>query len=300
MRKVRWYLLSLCVVGCLLVGVNVLRAQNGQKRYEVVVENEISYGEVGGEKLVLDVYRPKEATDKRPAVVLIHGGGWRAGSKSDFKEMGADLATRGFVGFAIKYRFAPKFTHPAQLDDCQLAVRWVRANAEKYQVDSSRVGAAGGSAGGHLSALLGLRDTRDKNTPLAQFSSKVQCVVDFFGPTDLRLSSNTGYNNPVGLTLVKDFIGKTPEQAPELYADASPITFVSKDAAPFLIVHGTADPLVPISQSEALTDALKKAGVEVNLLRIEGAGHGFGPLTSPNAQKAWQATTEFLTKQLKP
>lgn len=145
-----------------------------------------------------------------------------------------------------------------------------------------------------------MRDTRDKNAPLSQFSSKVKCVVDFFGPTDLRLSSNTGYNNPVGLQLVKDFIGKEPDKAPELYADASPITFVNKDAVPFLIVHGTADTLVPISQSEQLENALKKAGVEATLLRIEGAGHGFGPLNSPNAQKAWQAAVEFLTKHLKP
>lgn len=294
MKRNRWYFVSLCAVLC-LAAVGVLRAQNNGKKYEVVVENDVLYGEAGGEKLLLDVYRPKDAPGKRPAVVLIHGGGWRAGSKSDCKGLGQDLATRGFVGFAIKYRFAPRFTHPAQLDDCQLAVRWVRANAEKYQVDSDRIAAAGASAGGHLSAMLGVRDTRDKNAPLSQFSSKVKCVVDVFGPMDLRLNSNTGYNNPVGLVLVQGFIGKKPEESPELYADASPITFVSKDTAPFLILHGTKDNLVPISQSEAMVEALKKAGVEVNLIRVEEAGHDAVPI-----QKGWQAAVEFLTKHLKP
>jgi acetyl esterase/lipase len=294
MKRSWWCFVSLCAALCCLA-VGALRAQNNAKKYEVVIENDVPYGEAGGEKLVLDVYRPKDATGKRPAVMLIHGGGWRQGSKSDFKTIAPDLATRGFVGFAVKYRFAPKFTHPAQLDDCQLAVRWVRANAEKYQVDADRIGAAGGSAGGHLSALLGVRDTRDNTAPLSQFSSRVQCVVDYFGPTDLRPSSNVLYNNPVGLFLVREFLGKEPQQAPEICADASPITFVTKDDAPFFIIHGTADMLVPISQSEVMADALKKAGVEVSLLRVEGGGH-----SADLVQKTWQETAVFLTKHLKP
>jgi acetyl esterase/lipase len=295
MRNSRRYFVSVFVACCALASVGILRAQNNAKKYEVVVENDVLYGEAGGEKLLLDVYRPKDAPGKRPAVVLIHGGGWRAGNKSDCKGLGQDLATRGFVGFAIKYRFAPKFTHPSQLDDCQLAVRWVRTNAEKYQVDPDRIAAAGASAGGHLSAMLGVRDTRDKNAPLSQFSSKVKCVVDIFGPMDLRLNSNTGYNNPVGLALVQGFIGKKPDESPELYADASPITFVSKDTAPFLILHGAKDNLVPLSQSETMAEALKKAGVEVNLLRVEEGGHD-----GVTVQKGWQAAVEFLTKHLKP
>ncbi|MCS6860969.1 MAG: alpha/beta hydrolase [Abditibacteriales bacterium] len=294
MKRNRWYFVGLWAVLC-VAAAGVLRAQNEGKKYEVIVENDVLYGEAGGEKLLLDVYRPKDAPGKRPAVILIHGGGWRAGNKSDAKGLAQDLAGRGFVGFAIAYRFAPKFTHPAQLDDCQLAVRWVRANAEKYQVDPERIGAAGASAGGHLAAMLGVRDTRDKNAPLSQFSSKVRCVVDVFGPMDLRPHLNTTYNNPFGLVLVQGFIGKKPDEAPELYADASPITFVSKDAAPFLILHGAKDNLVPISQSEAMAEALKKAGVEVNFIRIEEAGHD-----ATVVQKGWQAAVEFLTRHLKP
>jgi acetyl esterase/lipase len=288
----RFTFTTLLIVVCLFVGLPLISAQN-----QVVSETDVAFGEAGGEKLLLDVYRPQKAEGKRPAVVLVHGGGWRGGDKRGFAWHGQRLAEKGFVAFSVNYRLAPKHTYPAQLDDCQRAVRWVRANATQYGVDPQRIGAVGSSAGGHLVALLGTRDTRDKTEDaLSKFSSKVQCVVDYFGPTDLRPNADR-----LPAQTVRNFIGKDASEAPELYADASPVTHVSKDDALFLIVHGTNDNTVPMAASEKLLNALKQAGVDATLLKIEGAGHGFhNQVNTPDAQKAWEAVVEFLMKRLKP
>ncbi len=158
-------------------------------------ESDVVYGEVGGQKLLLDVFLPggqaaSPAAGLRPAVIFLHGGGWQHGSKSEFHAMAAGAARLRMVGFAVDYRLVSgqRNRWPACFDDAQRAVRWVRAHAKQYAIDPQRIGGVGGSAGGHLVALLGTCDTRDNSDPaLAAFSSRLTCGVDLSGPTDLTI-----------------------------------------------------------------------------------------------------------------
>ena len=148
------------------------------------VLNDVAYGTAPAQKM--DVYLPSGFTGRRPGVILIHGGGWQAGDKNFYTGMGQALAARGFVAFSVNYRLTPAAQYPAQADDVQRAVRWMRGHAADYALDPARVGALGDSAGGHLSLILGTHDTLNNTDPaLAAQSSRVQCVVDFYGPSDL-------------------------------------------------------------------------------------------------------------------
>src|SRR4029077_3790213 len=158
---------------------------------------------------------------------------------------------------------------PAQLDDVQRAVRWVRANASKYGVDPDRVGAYGWSAGGQLAALLGTRDTRDAASPLAAYPSRVACVVDLAGDVDLA-----AYTSPPALDEGVALLGGTPAQVPERYREASPLSWIDARTAPFLVIHGAQDDVVPVSQSRGLVSALRAAGVESEYAELHDACHG--------------------------
>ncbi|MBV9864272.1 MAG: alpha/beta hydrolase [Abitibacteriaceae bacterium] len=291
----RRLLIWLCL---LLVPVSLGALRGSAQQNGAQVENDVSYGEAGGQKLLLDVYRPGGEAKTRPAVILVHGGGWSGGDKRDFEPYGRALARQGYVAFSVNYRLATKEgnKYPAQIDDVQRAVRWIRAHADTYGVDPNHIGALGASAGGHLVALLGTRDTRDNSDPaLAKYSSRVQCVVDMFGPTDFTVQ---GPLSEQAMAILYNFIGKTPQEAPAVYREASPITYVDKNSAPFAIFHGTADPLVPIGQSQRLYDALQKAGVESSFTKFEGEGHGF-QRPETNRQFALEALT-FFNRHLKP
>lgn len=266
---------------------------------ETQVDRDVVYGEAGGEQLKLDVYRKANQNAVLPAIIAVHGGGWIGGDKKEFAEICRGLADAGFVAFSVNYRLVKENTNkwPAQLDDVQRAVRWVRANATKYKIDPNRIGAVGASAGGHLVAHLGTRETRDNtDTALAQYSSRVTCVIDLFGPTDLTLAPEAANVSPIAVALVQGLIGKTPEEAPEAYKDASPIAFVDKKTVPMLIFHGTVDPLVPIDQSQRLYDRLKQEGIEAQFIKFEGEGHGF---VKPESIQRLMATAGlFLTMHL--
>jgi acetyl esterase/lipase len=244
---------------------------------EIVLEADVAYGQMNGKQLLLDVMH-LPGTSVRPALLLLHGGGWQSGSKEQMRQLTAGAAQMGYVSFAANYRLASPSGNkwPAQIDDVQRAVRWIRANARKYGVDPARVGVVGASAGGHLAALLGTIDTRDNTDPmLAKYSSKVQCVVDFFGPADFTARGQNGPTWQKAATIYNLF-GKTPAEAPSVYQWASPAEHVSRTSAPFLIFHGTKDPLVPLEQSELLYKTLKKNGVDAKLVKMEGVGHGLG------------------------
>ncbi len=264
------------------------------------MEQDVTYGPSPDEpRWKLDVYRPKDAKGNRsrPAILFFHGGGFRAGSKTQFAWYAADAAALGYVAFSANYRLAPQHLYPAAVDDAQRVVRWVRANAAKYGVDPKRVGAVGSSAGGHLVAMLAARDTRDNSDPaLEPFSSRVTCAVDYFGPVLFReMPEPAKEKGPV-----IGFLGKSAAEAPELWAEASPLTHVSAKSAPVLAIHGTADTSVPIGQSEMLVEKLKHAGVRAELLRVEGAPHGFhNRLASDQAQRAWKAALEYLNRCLR-
>jgi acetyl esterase/lipase len=241
----------------------------------VKVLKDLAYVPGGHERQKLDLYLPEKAAEQPlPLVVWIHGGGWEAGSKEGCPAV--PLVEKGYAAASINYRLSQQALFPAQIEDCKAAIRWLRANAKKYHLDPRHIGVWGASAGGHLVALLGatggVKDLEGEEGNLDQ-SSRVQAVVDWFGPTDFA-TIGKGLSDPK--SPVSRLIGGSPQENKEKAAKASPITYVGKDAAPTLIMHGDKDNLVPISQSEELAAALKKAGVEVTFQVVKGNGHG-GP-----------------------
>ncbi|QEH35498.1 Carboxylesterase NlhH [Aquisphaera giovannonii] len=261
---------------------------------EVVSLKDITYKKAGDAELKLDITAPKGG-GPYPAVLVIHGGGWRAGNKKDCQIMMPDLARRGYVAVSPQYRFCPKETFPAQLDDVKEAVRWVKAHAKEYRVDPDRVGAMGFSAGGHLSLMLGLTGPSDGlEGPGAEggADTKVVAVVNFFGPTDLAAD-----DIPQGVRpMVKDLLGATPREKPELAARASPLTYVSKGDAAILTFQGTKDPLVPHTQATKLADAMTAAGVPGRVELLLGASHGWG---EPDLTRTKEDTIAFFDRYLK-
>jgi acetyl esterase/lipase len=241
----------------------------------VVLKTDVVYGKGGDRDLKSDLFLPKKTSASRPAIVFIHGGGWSGGNRRAFYRQAAHFASaKGYLGMCIEYRLSGEAKFPAAVEDSKCAVRWLRANAADYQIDPNRIAACGGSAGGHLAAMLGVTD---KSANLegkgghASFSSRVNLVIDFNGPSDLApLVANERATTPV-----VQFLGATPEQNRELYRQASPITYVDKKAPPFLFLHGTADATVPIEQSRILLKKLRDAGVEAEIYEADGAGHGF-------------------------
>jgi acetyl esterase/lipase len=241
----------------------------------VTIEENVPYATVNGTELHLDIFEPPDrGSQTRPAILLIHGGGWTSFDKSTMRRLGQFFAESGFVAVAVDYRLFnvkdPVNRWPVQLDDVQRAVRWVRANAGKYGVNPEQMGAFGHSAGAQLASLLGLEDTRDNSDPaLSKYSSRVQAVVDASGPTDF-----TTDRDPDGDAFLTAFLGGDFATHPELWREASPVFHVAKGGAAFLILHGTKDQNVPISQAQELYDKLKAAKVKASLLKFDD-GHTF-------------------------
>lgn len=268
-------------------------------------ELDVKYGEAGGQPLLIDVFRPATQTKKLPVVVYVHGGGWAAGNKKDFRDGARGLAKADYVTFSIGYRLVNtndvnNITRwPAQIDDVQRAIRWIRSKADEYQLDPDKIGAVGASAGGHLVSLLGTIDTRDNSDKtLAKYSSKVQCVINIFGPADFTPDfTKNGPAGPWVQNLVDNLMAKPKDKNLDLYKSASPLFQVNTKSAPFIHFHGTEDPLVPLDQSKRLDEALKKAGVESTLVIFEGEGHGFKK--PENVQKFIVDSVNFLNKHLK-
>jgi acetyl esterase/lipase len=233
------------------------------------VHENIAYGAANGETLLLDIFEPSGNSDpRRPAVILIHGGGWTSFDKSTMRPLAQFLARSGFVAVAVDYRLFHDNVNrwPAQLDDVQRSVRWLRANAAKYNIAPERVGAYGHSAGAQLAALLGMLDTRDNSDPaLAKYSSKVQAVVDSSGPTEFAPAPKDSDEDK----FLSSFFGAGYSAHPEIWRDASPVEHVSKSNAPFLIIHGTRDETVSITQAQTLYDKLKEAGAAVQFVRLD-------------------------------
>ena len=260
------------------------------------IEHDVPYGTVDGHPLLLDIYEPGEhSSGLLPAVILIHGGGWTSFDKSTMQTMGMFLARSGFVAFSVDYRLfhGTENLWPSQLDDVQRAVRWIRANAAKYDVDPQYVGAFGHSAGAQLAALLGMENTRDNSDPaLAKYSSKVQAVVDVSGPTDF-----TAHDDPEAVAFLTAFFGGDYAQHAKIWQDASPAFHAAKDVAPFLIIHGTQDQSVPMAQAQELADKLKQAGATVKFVTVEDA-HTF---RTPEARRRLAfETQEFFRQYLRP
>ena len=251
---------------------------------------DLEYVPGGHERNRLDLYLPEaKAIRPRPVILWIHGGGWTNGDKRNGPAFG--FATNGYAVASMNYRFSQQAIFPAQIYDCKAAVRWLRANARKYGLDANHIGAWGSSAGGHLVALLGttagIKELEGPGGNLEQ-SSRVQAVVDWFGPTDfLTVGAKDTRANLLG----------GDAQTNKVQAmKASPSTYPSRDAAPFLIMHGDRDRTVPISQSETFAAALKTAGAEVQFVVIKGGTHGGALFTSSENMKL---IAEFFSKHLR-
>lgn len=275
------YTIRSTLIIILLCSASMLTAQ-AQNVSAAKVERNVVYGMYSGLALTLDVYYPEKPNGY--GVIFIHGSGWSADLSIDAKPLkegdqtkiyGEPLVKAGYTVFAINHRAAPRFRYPAQVEDAQRAVRFIRHNAKQYGIDPAHIGAVGGSSGGHLVSVLGTMDGTgdpDDPNPINRESAKVQCVVARAAPLDLvQMQKDTNERIPLfGFGLPQGT--KSPEH--KQYIEASPITYVSSDDPPFLLLHGDADKSVPFSQSEIFEAALRKANIKVKLIRIAGGGHG--------------------------
>jgi acetyl esterase/lipase len=257
----------------------------------------IVYSNPDNTHLQLNLARPKNANTACPTVLCIHGGGFRAGKRESYDALCVKLAERGYVAATITYRLAPEHKFPAAIYDCKAAVRWLRANAKAYQINADKIGVTGGSAGGHLAQFLAV--TAD----VPQFegaggnpsqSSRVACVVNYYGPSDFTKSYGKSVDAAEVLPL---WLGGDATQEHHKHILSSPLYWVTPAAAPTLLIHGTEDKYVNYEQAVWMHDKLKAADVEVTLLTMQGAGHGF---KGDDAAKAEQALFAFFDKHLKP
>jgi acetyl esterase/lipase len=265
------------------------------------VEHNVTYGTADGVALKMDVYYPEMAEGVIPAVIYVHGGAWIEGDKET--GVGAteipELRSRGYLVAAVNYRLAPEYKFPAQIEDVKCAVRFLRANAANYGIDPDRIGAWGGSAGGHLVALLGVTDASagfEGDGGYENQSSRVQAVVDMYGPTDL-----TELFRGVDSRFAAQIFGIGSNNS-DILKSASPVTWISSDDPPFLILHGEEDELVPPSQSKILYDRLVAAGVLATLVMVKNAGHGFLPVggtIDPSRQEITKMVADFFDRYLK-
>lgn len=284
-----WSVLAVTVMLARLTGAELAVPDS------VVFERGVEFSNAENQHLQMNIARPKEGGGPFPAVLCIHGGGFRAGTREGYDRMCLALAQRGYVAATVTYRLAPTFQFPAAVHDCKAAVRWLRANATRYHLDPARIGAMGGSAGGHLALFLGVTEgvkafEGEGNTGV---SSAVNCVVSYAGPSDFTKSYGKSVDAHEVLPL---FFGGNLETRRREHVVGSPLYWVTPQAPPTLCIHGTKDEYVAHEQAGWMVDRLKAAGVEASLFSIEGAGHGFKGDEVPRAD---QAMFEFFDRYLK-
>ena len=262
----------------------------------VMWETGVEYSNPENEHLQLNLARPKQGDGPFPAVLCIHGGGFRAGKRESYDALCLKLAERGYVAATITYRLAPKYQFPAAIHDTKAAVRWLRANAAKYRIDLERIGTTGGSAGGHLAQFLAVTANVPQFEGLGgnpEQSSAVACVVNVYGPSDFTKSYGKSVDAAQVLPL---WLGGDLTTAKAKHIHASPLYWVTPNAAPTLCIHGTEDKYVAHEQAVWMVDKLKAATVDAELLTLEGAGHGF---KGPDVETAERALLTFFDKYLK-
>ena len=237
------------------------------------------YGQADGHGLKLDLYLPSAASPTpRPVILFLHGGGWRVGDKREAEKVVDSVTIAGYALASVDYRLSGEAIFPAQIQDCKTAVRWLRANAGKYNLDPQRVGVMGFSAGGHLAALLGTSagvealEGRDEGSP--RESSRVQAVCDVSGPVDLAIPTRS----IIGKLCVYGELAGTAAEKPALVREADPTTYITGKEPPFLIIQGDQDKLVAPKHAEVLAAALRAKKIPVELVIVKGGGHvPFGP-----------------------
>jgi triacylglycerol lipase len=278
--------LALC-----LFAVAALRAGSAAADDKFATFPDVTYVERDGQPLRADILVP-QGDGPFPAVLVVHGGAWTAGNKAMMSRVATALAEHGYVTCAINYRLAPKYPFPAQIEDCKAAVRWLRTNADKYKIDTNRIGGFGYSAGGHLVALLGTTD-RDSglegsDAPADSPSTRIQAVVAGGAPCDFR-------EFPPNNLRLSYWLGGTRTNKPQAYELASPAHFISKDDPPTFFFHGESDALVPLASPRAMQAQLSTAGVPSDLYTVPKAGH----IEAFRDPAAIQAGIDFLDKHLK-
>lgn len=263
------------------------------------VERNVTYCSADDIALQADIYFSQASGGKSPLLIFLHGGGWTGGSKDGgmgFEGLPA-LTAAGYTLASVEYRLAPRYKMPAMIEDAKCAVRSFRAHAAEYGIDPDRIGVIGASAGGQLAAMLGTADSSAgfDAGEYAGNSSRVQAVVDLAGPSDFRVPFTTGTDYR-GLAMQ---VFGTDDPNDPLFAVASPVTWVSPDDPPFLILHGERDESVPLSQSQELYDALKAAGVDAELVVVKNAGHAMdSPDQSPTREELARKIVEFMQEKL--
>jgi acetyl esterase/lipase len=257
---------------------------------------DIAFGKGGETVLLGDLFLPKAPASDGPvpAMVYIHGGGWAKGDRTLRHRCAAYLAERGIAGFSIEYRLSAAAKFPEQVFDCKAAVRWLRANAGRLNIDPDRIGVCGGSAGGHLSALMAL--TGDMPELEGEggnpgFSTKIQAGALFYGVYDMELASKANMKG-----LVAAFLGGKISEIPDVYRFASPIQHVGASSPPCIVLYGDKDGEVISDGSKRLVDALRAAGVKTELVVEEGRGHSYD-LKEPDLDKVMKPIVRFLREQ---
>jgi acetyl esterase/lipase len=255
---------------------------------------DIEYAQAGGQALTLDLYLPK-ATKGPPLIVWVHGGAWRAGSKKDMP-LGR-LVERGYAVASVDYRLSPVAPFPAQVHDLKAAIRFLRAKAGDYGYDARRFAIAGGSAGGHLAALVGVTNgDKALEGDIGEYdgeSSDVQAIVSFYGMSNLTtiLTQSTPHGLKVRVPALQLLLGGQPDEKPELARQASPVFHVDDRDPPLLLLHGDQDQQAPINQSHELEGAYKRVNRPVTFLVLHGAAHGGRVFYD---EERIQAVDEFL------
>jgi len=268
--------------GLLALGLVALVTPAAGAQAGVDVRRDIEYGSANGKRLLLDAYVPPAGEERRPAVVMIHGGGWRVGDKASWQPEAEQLAAKGWVAFSVNYRLDEPAVFPAEIDDVQAAVRWVRAHAEEYRIDPARIAAVGESAGGHLAAMLATLGTG----PLDR-DARIRVGAAWSPPVDL-----TALAGSRGASWIGPLLGCDQQTCPDRLATSSPVTHVDASDAPLYLVNSTRE-VVPLSQSQAMAERLKAAGVDHRLAVYQGNRHALDFRAD-----AWGPTVAFLEKHL--
>ncbi len=282
---------------CQVIWAIALTGFSNPPENEVERQNGIEFASPDGIPLLLDLHLPK--VENPPLILFIHGGGWKKGSRNNCKLAWA--AKYGYAIASIEYRLSSEALFPAQIHDCKGALRWLRAHAEDYGYDAEKVVVAGTSAGGHLAALMGtsgnVAELEGATSGNAEQSSRVQGIIDYYGPSDfvLRSKSHPAKTEVPDGSVYKLLGGKASENLPAART-ASPITHVSEDDPPLLMLHGAKDTTVLLEQSEVLRDAYAKLGLEVNLVVIPDARHGWKGQPSEERAAILNSLRRWLAK----
>jgi len=322
----RMFWLGATLAGCLLASLDDKRttaadspkSQNAKAAVlepsaAVVHQPDLTYRTVGDRELMLDVIFPKVGKGPFPAVILLHGSGPANKGKTGMLPLAQELALQGYVGIGVDYRCKPEDGFPAPIRDVQCAVRWLRAHADQYKIDKDRIGVWGFSGGGTLACLLGMKGTTWKgDNGRAQLDDRPQAVVSFYGPMDFAQlheacqarakAKESRFQERMESSYImhtlESWLGGPPSKVPDRYALASPVTHVTGNLPPILLIHGAEDTVIPAQQSQHLASKLRGSGSPVGLLIIGGAGHDFEEKNPIDRRLAMAAVLAFLDHHL--